>query len=153
MCKTSLGLIGMCPLLIEFKHLEDLQSLWREKFRIRIPKKQVSFHLNFNFLETTFMVSGTLSTELFKYTLRMKTDHWNFKIKLVKKSNFRSILSIPKLRLCVMCDVSCIIDVEDCIEILSAVTNPLGQRLCLNLGLRSQPRIPTVDKWSKPSTK
>ena len=106
MCKTSLVLIGMCPLLIEFKHLEDLQSLWREKFRIRIPKKQVSFHLNFNFLEATFMVSGTLSTELFKYTLRMKTDHWNFKIKLVKKSTLCSILSSLKLRLCVMCAAS-----------------------------------------------
>ena len=33
---------GLFPLLVEFKHLEDLQSLWMEKFRIRIPKKQVN---------------------------------------------------------------------------------------------------------------
>ena len=30
----------MTPLVVEFKHFQDLQNLWREKFRIRVPKTQ-----------------------------------------------------------------------------------------------------------------
>ena len=40
-CLCSWMFQGVPPLMVVFKSTEDLQTVWREQFRIRVPKSQV----------------------------------------------------------------------------------------------------------------